>query len=186
LTNTRNIVIAVSGLHGVGKTTQAKKIAEFFGLRHVSGGMIFRTLAESKNLSLLSLSEMAENSDEIDRSIDGAMVEEGRKGNVVVDSMLSVWFLKGMANIKIFLTIPDNFRVERIAKRDVKSYQEAFYETQRRELSEINRFKRYYNITLDDVKNVCDLVLSTQGLNEDEVFSILKYYIQIRIGKLGQ
>ena len=186
MTNPRNIVIAVSGIHGVGKTTQAKKIAKFFGLRHVSGGMIFRRLAGSKNLSLLSLSELAENSDKIDRSIDGAMVEEGKRGDVVVDSMLSVWFLESIANIKIFLTIPDNVRIERIAKRDGKSYQEAYNETLGRESSEINRFKRYYNINLDNVKNVSDLVLSIQGLNEDEVFSILKYYIQIRLSNLGQ
>jgi len=186
LTNPRNLVIAVSGLHGVGKTTQAKKLAEFFDLRHVSGGMIFRRLAESEKLSLLSLSEKAENSDRIDHLIDGAMVEEGKKGNVVVDSMLSAWFLRDTANIRIFLTIPDNVRIERITQRDGRSYQDAYNETLGRESSEINRFKRYYSITLDDVKNACDLVLSTKSLNKDEVFSILKYYIQIRISKLEQ
>lgn len=179
-----NAVIAISGLHGVGKTTQANRLAEYLDLRHVSGGTIFRHIAESKGLSLLSLSEAAEKSEEIDRLIDSFMVAEGKKGNVVVDSMLCAWFLKDIANIKIFLTTPEKIRIERIAKRDDRSFQEACKETLGRELSEISRFKRYYDITLDDVRNACDLVLSTNGLSEDEVFSILKYYIQIRISKL--
>jgi len=184
LTNSDNIVIAVSGLHGVGKTTQAKKLAEYFGLRHISGGMIFRQIAESKSLSLLFLSEAAEKSEEIDHLIDSSMVEEGKKGNVVVDSMLCAWFLRDIAHIKIFLTIPEKVRIERIAKRDGRPFQDAYNETLGRESSEISRFKRYYGVTLDDVRNSCDLVLSTQGLIEDEVFSILKYYTQIRISKL--
>jgi len=184
LTNPDNVVIAISGLHGVGKTTQAKRLAEYLDLRHISGGTIFRQIAESKDLSLLSLSEAAEKSEEIDHLIDGFMIEEGKRGNVVVDSMLCAWFLRDVADIKIFLTTPEKVRIERIAKRDGRSFQDAYNETLGRELSEISRFKRYYGITLDDVRNACDLVLSTHGLSEDEVFSILKYYAQIRISKL--
>lgn len=184
MTNPKNIVIAISGLHGVGKTSQAQRLADSFGLRHISGGMIFRRLVQSRNTSLLSLSIEAESSDEIDHLIDEMMVEEGKKGNVIIDSMLCTWFLKEIASIKIFLFAPEKVRVERIALRDGKSYVDAYNETIGRENSEIGRFKRYYGITIEDVKNSCQLVLSTENLSGEEVFSILKYYIQIRIGKL--
>ena len=184
MTNLKNVVIAISGLHGVGKTSQARRLADSFGLKHVSGGMMFRRLAQSRNTSLLSLSIEAESSDEIDHLIDGMMVEAGKKGNVVIDSMLCTWFLKEIAVIKVFLLAPEKVRVERIALRDGKSYATAYSETIGRENSEIGRFKRYYGVSIEDVKNSCDLVLSTENLSEEEVFSILKYYIQIRIGKL--
>ncbi|MGB9724733.1 MAG: (d)CMP kinase [Nitrososphaeria archaeon] len=177
----KNIVIAVSGLHGVGKTVQAKRIAEAFGLRHVSGGAIFRSLAQEKGLSLIELSKNAELSDEIDKLIDGRIIEEGIKGNVVVDSMLCAWFLKDIALIRIFLSAPDKVRIERIAKRDRKSYNEAFEETMAREASEINRFKKYYGLSISDVKDVCHIVLSTEDLGEDEIFLILKLYIQFKL-----
>ncbi|MEM3403880.1 MAG: cytidylate kinase family protein [Nitrososphaeria archaeon] len=182
----RNVVVAISGLHGVGKTSQAKRLANSFGLRHVSGGIIFRDLAKIKGASLVSLSNAAEESNEIDYLIDSRMVEEGRKGNVVIDAMLCAWFLRDIAHVKIFLSAPERVRIARIASRDGVSYQEAYNETLAREASEMNRFKRYYDLTIEDVKNSCDLILSTEGLDEDEVFSILKYYVQLRISKLRQ
>jgi len=181
----KNVVVAISGLHGVGKTSQAKKLAISFGLRHVSGGMIFRDLAKLKGISLVSLSNAAEKSNEIDHLIDNRMVEEGRKGNVIIDSMLCAWFLRDIAHVKIFLLASERVRIARIASRDKVSYQEAYSETLARESSEMNRFKRYYNLTIEDVKSSCDLVLSTDDLEEGEVFSILKYYVQLRISKLG-
>lgn len=177
----KSIVIAVSGLHGVGKTVQAKRLAEAFGLRHVSGGAIFRSLAQEKGISLIELSKNAELSDEIDRLIDGRVIEEGIKGNVVIDSMLCAWFLKDIALVRIFLFAPDNVRIERIAKRDRKSFDDAYKETMAREASEINRFKKYYGLSLSDVKDVCHIVLSTEDLNEDEIFLILKSYIQFKL-----
>jgi cytidylate kinase len=186
LTSRKGIVVAVSGLHGVGKTSQARRLAESFGLRHVSGGMIFRSLARSRNISLLSLSMEAEGSEEIDRFIDGAVVEEGRKGNVVVDSMLCAWFLRDVADIKIFLFAPDNVRIDRIAVRDGRPFSESYQETIAREGSEIARFKKYYGLSMEDVKNACDLIMSTEDLSEDEVFSILKCYVETRMRRLGK
>jgi len=183
--NKRGVVIAISGLHGVGKTAQAKRIAAAFGLRHVSGGAIFRSLAKEKGMSIIELSKNAETSDEIDKLIDGRMVEEGMKGNVVVDSMLCAWFLKDIASIKIFLSAPDNIRIERIAKRDKKSFKEAYEETIAREASEISRFKKYYGLSISDVKDACHLILSTEDLSEDDVFTILKLYIQLRLKNIS-
>jgi len=114
------------------------------------------------------------------------MVKEGKEGDIVVDSLLCTWFLKDIATIKIFLFAPEQVRIQRIASRDKKAYKEAYEETITRESSEINRFKKFYNITLEDVKNSCHLLLSTEGISEYEVFSILKYYVQAKLGKLRQ
>ncbi len=186
MTSPKNVVIAISGLHGVGKTSQARRLAEWLGLRHVSGGLKFRKLAKSKEMTLTELSSIAEKSDEIDRSLDGSMVEEGNGGNVVVDSLLCTWFLKDIATVKIFLFAPEQVRIQRIALRDKKAYKEAYEETITRESSELNRFRKFYGITLEDVKNSCHLLLSTEDMSEHEVFSILKHYIQIKLSKLRQ
>ena len=44
----RGLVITVSGFHGSGRTTHAKRLARAFGLRYVSSGTIFRQMAEER------------------------------------------------------------------------------------------------------------------------------------------
>ncbi|GAG01467.1 unnamed protein product, partial [marine sediment metagenome] len=48
----RGLVITVSGVHGSGRSTHAKKLAETFALRYVSSGTIFRQMADERGISL--------------------------------------------------------------------------------------------------------------------------------------
>ena len=42
------LVVTISGLHGSGKSTYAKALAEEFRLRYVSAGQLFRDIAKIK------------------------------------------------------------------------------------------------------------------------------------------
>ncbi|RLG86714.1 MAG: cytidylate kinase, partial [Thermoprotei archaeon] len=75
-----NIVIAVSGPPGSGKTTLAQNLARALGLRYFSTGIVFRELAKKKGLSLEKLSQLAEANHSIDRYIDSQTINEARKG----------------------------------------------------------------------------------------------------------
>ncbi|MEM3569073.1 MAG: AAA family ATPase, partial [Candidatus Jordarchaeales archaeon] len=144
------MVITISGLHGTGKTTQAKFLAKRFGLRYVSAGEIMRKMAEERGISLEEFSRIAENDPLIDRQIDERMISEAEKGNVVLDGRLTAWMAGDKADIKILLTAPLDIRVERIAKREGKSIEEALKETVIREESEKKRFMDIYGIDVDD------------------------------------
>jgi len=165
------ITVAVSGLPGSGKTTLAKKLAEKLGLKYISLGMIFREIAKEKGLSLEELSLIAEKDPSIDNLIDSKAREEGRKGCVVIDGHISAWILKDIAHIRIVVIAPPKVRIERIARRDGKRFEDALREVRIREESELRRYKKFYGIDINDLTDV-DLVINTYKFNEVETLNI--------------
>lgn len=172
-----SIVITISGLHGTGKSTYGSKLTEYFGLRHVSSGKIFRSIASERGLSVEELSKTAEKGSELDRSIDDITKEEVKRGSVIVDGLLAGWMALDCATIKILLTAPEDVRMERLAKRDNLSFEEVKRVTLRREQSERSRFKRYYNIHLDD-NSIYDVIINTGLLPIDSNLKVLKTLIK--------
>ena len=177
----KKIVIAISGFHGTGKSSLAKELSKEFSLKLISSGIVFRKIAEEKNLSLEELSRLAEESSDIDLLIDEHLKRIALQGNVIADALLSGWMLRGIADIKIWLKAPLEVRIRRIADREKRSYEEAFRETISREESEKKRFKKYYGIDLNDL-SIYDFVLTTHPYSYDEVkkviFSIVKGYLK--------
>ena len=53
----KGITIAISGPHGAGKSTLARKVAKYFGLRYISAGMLFRRMAEKTGMNLSEFSK---------------------------------------------------------------------------------------------------------------------------------
>ncbi len=170
------VVIAVSGQPASGKTTIAKKLAEMYGLRYVSNGMLFRKLAEELGVSFIELHKRAEQDYTIDKMIDEKAIEEAKKGNVVIEGHLAGWILKDIADVRIYLKADLNLRAERLAKRDGKSIEEALAEIKFREENNRNRYLKIYGIDIRDL-SVFDIVLDTTYLTVDEVLEILRTYI---------
>ena len=59
------LTIAVSGTPGSGKTTYARFLAEKYGLRFISSGMLFREIAREMGLDLLELHKLAEQREDL-------------------------------------------------------------------------------------------------------------------------
>lgn len=169
---TRGLTIAVSGFHGSGRTTHAKRLAESLGLRYLSSGMIFRQVAKEKGLSLEEMSRIAENDPEFDKLIDKRAKEESVGGGIVVDATLAGWMVED-PDLSIFLTAPFTARVNRIARRENLSLEEAEKETRTREESERQRFLRYYGMDINDL-SIYDVVLNTELFSPDGTARILK------------
>ncbi|MBS7643330.1 AAA family ATPase [Candidatus Bathyarchaeota archaeon] len=167
------IVVTISGLHGTGKSTYARALAEEFRLRHISAGMLFREMATRKGLSVEELSKLAEVDPEIDRIIDERTKMEAKKGSVVIDGQLAGWMAKDHADIRIFLTAPDRVRIERLAHRDNVDYQEAERQTRLREEIEWRRYRKFYDVDIRDT-SIYDLVLNTALLPIDSSIKVLK------------
>jgi len=160
------ITIAISGPHGAGKSTLARKVAKHFGLRYISAGTLFRRMAEKLRMDLSEFSKYAEEHPEVDRKIDEMTVEEAKKKNVVLDGRITAWIAKEYADLKILLTAPLEVRVKRIAERDGLEYSSALSETLVREQSESERFKKLYNINVMDL-TLFDIVINTSKFSKE-------------------
>lgn len=171
----RGLVIAVSGLHGSGRSTHAKRLSEALGLRYVSSGTIFREMAEERGLTLEEMSRLTEEEPDLDKLIDERAREESRRGGVVVDATLSGWMCED-PDLRIFLTAPLEARVRRIAKREGISLEEAREETLVRAESERERFMAFYGVDVSDL-SVYDLVLNTELFEPNGTARILKRFV---------
>jgi len=168
-----DLVIAVSGLHGSGKSTYARAMAKAFGLRFVSAGLFFRRIARERDLTLEQLTEEAKNDLEVDRLIDKMTKQEAEKGNVVLDGQLSAWMSREKADVKMFFTAPDEIRFDRIAKRDGVSFEAAKKQTLMREAVQKERFMRLYGIDPSDL-SIYDVIFDTSLQSIEENIKLLK------------
>lgn len=182
LSNSKSIVIAVGGLHGTGKTTYAKALANDFGIRHVSAGEFFREIAKEKNLTLERLNELARSDPELDRLVDERTKEEAAKGGVIIDGQLAAAVAGDKADLRILITAPEEVRMERISQRDSISLDEAREKTVQRERAERDRYMKYYGINVTDTA-VYDVVVDSSSSTIEGVTKILKSVVKDYIAK---
>jgi len=166
------MILTISGLHGTGKSTIGKLIAENLGIQYYSTGQVFRDLAQEMNVTLEEFTEYVEKNPEIDEKLDEKIIKIAQKGNIIIDSQISGYILKSIADFKILLLCPLEIRVKRMAERDNTPYEEKLKETKLREESELERFKRLYDIDLSDqevIKKTYDLIINTENLTVEEI-----------------
>jgi len=166
------IVVAMSGLHGSGKSTHARRLAPELGLRYVSAGELFRRIALERGISLEEMTRLANQDPEIDKALDARTKEESRKGGIVIDAALAGWMAEN-ADIKIFLKAPFEARMHRIAVREGLPLEEAKRRTLLRERVERERYRRYYGVDVSDL-SIYDVVLNTELFDPDATARILK------------
>jgi len=171
------LVITVAGRHGSGRTTQAKLLAEAFGLRYVSAGTIFRERARELGVSLEEMNRLAASDPGFDNWLDARTREESRRRGVVIDANLSAWMAED-PDLTIFVNCPFHERVRRIAEREGRSLEEVEEETRRREELEEARYKEFYGVDLSDL-SVYDVVLNTGLFTAQEAAYILKNVVEV-------
>ena len=177
----RMVVVAISGLHGAGKTTAARALARKFKLRYVCAGTVFRQLAKERGMTLDEFSRYAERRPSIDRKIDQQTAAAAKGKNVLIDARLAGWMAK-QANLKVLLTAPLEERVRRIASREGRKYKDVLNETRKRERSEARRFKQFYSIDVND-HSPFDIVLNTERFTAEEMVRILELAVEQFIRK---
>jgi len=180
------MIITVSGPHGTGKSTYAARLADALRIRHVSAGALFRRIAKEKRISLEDLGEKALEDSSIDKLVDERTRAEAEKGNVVVDGQLAGWVLKDRSDLRIYLTAPEDVRLERIAKRDKVTLEKARVQTERRESVQRERYSRHYGFQVED-RSIYHLVLDTSlGSIEDTAKVLVSAAVMVRRAKKAQ
>jgi len=170
-------VIVFGGLHGVGKSTYAKHVANKFKLEYVSTGLIFRSIASEMKLSLLELSELASRDPSIDMKIEEMSKNRMLRGGVVFDSLIAPFLAREIESFKVYLFAPFEVRINRIAKRDSKEGAIAMKETLLREKLELKRFKKYYGFSLEDT-SFYDMLLNTSILEIEDNVKIIEAAVE--------
>ncbi len=178
------VIIAISGFHGVGKSTLSKHLSERFGLRRISSGEIFRRLAGERGLTLEEFSRIAEEDECIDYLIDETLVRECLSGGCVADGLLAGWFLLEVADLKIWLKSPLETRVKRICEREGRSFEEVYRETLIREESEVKRFREFYGFDVYDL-SIYDVVLDTSKISLETLFHVVDKLVEDVLARRG-
>jgi cytidylate kinase len=166
------MILTISGLHGTGKSTIGKKIAQRLGIRYYSTGQAFRDLAAEKGLTVEEFTKYVENDPSIDKKLDEKIIEIAQQGNIIIDSQLSAYILETIADFKILLICALKTRVERMAQRDNTTFDEKLKETKIREKSELERFKKLYNIDLSNTQKqekLYNLIIDIGEMTIEEV-----------------
>ncbi len=167
------MLLTVSGPPGSGKSTTARLLAETFDLEHVSGGDIFRQLANERGYTPLEFNKLAEKNDQIDRDLDYRLREIAiESDDLVLESRLAGWLAGGHADFRFWLDAPLTVRGERIAEREKKAPTRAAEETRAREASEAVRYEEYYGIDIEDL-TIYDLSVNTARWEPDAVLDML-------------
>ncbi|WP_254832123.1 (d)CMP kinase [Haloglomus salinum] len=172
------MLITISGPAGSGKSTAAAGLAEALGYEHVSGGDIFRALADERGMTPLELNRAAEEDDAIDRDLDRRLRETAsERDDLVLESRLAGWMAGEHADFKMWLNAPLAVRAQRIAEREDKAVERAREETRARAESEASRYREYYGIDIEDL-SIYDLVLNTSRLDPDGVVGALRAVVE--------
>lgn len=161
--------ISFAGLHGTGKSTIAKRVAEQLGYTFYSTGMAFRELAKEKGMTLEEFSKYAENHYEIDRELDEKIIKLAETGqNYIYEGQLPTYMLGDRKDFAVLFKCDDKTRIQRMMLRDGRTYELQLQETRIREESERQRFIQIYGIDVLDPKtqlNTFNLIVDTTSLS---------------------
>lgn len=178
----QKIIICVCGMTGCGKSTLAKRLAVKYGIKYVSGGDALKALAiengykpggedwwetnEGKRFIQLRV-----NKTEFDRRVDEKLIEMAGQGNVALDSWTMPWLLKN--GFKVWLEASLEVRVKRLAERDNISIERALNALKEKEENTRVIYKKLYGFDIGRDFSPFNMILDTNELSADEVFSVI-------------
>jgi len=170
--------ITIFGLAGTGKTTTGKIIAEKLGYEYMSTGNIFRKMAEDLGMTLNEFEKLTETDEKYDRELDEVKVTEYGKNNdnFVLESRLAWHFVPD--SIKIRLYCEANIRIQRVANRENKPFDQVEDETSLREESIYKRYKNLYGLADISNPNNFDLNIDTTHIGIDEVVNAVLEFVK--------
>ena len=178
----KKIVICISGLPGCGKSTVAKKLAQKYRLKYISGGDALKELAVEAGFKPSGedwweteegrrfLNKRLEDPD-FDKRVDEKLIEAAKQGDVILDSWTMPWLFD--EGFKIWLDASLEVRASRAAKRDKISLEKAKELIMEREEKTREIYRRLYGFKLGEDFSPFHIILDTDKLDADEVFQTL-------------
>jgi len=186
-----NKIITISGNAGSGKSTIAKKLIDILEAKRIYVGGIRRELAREKGMTLYELNQYAMNNPETDVEVDKKAAEEARElvkqSTVIVEGRTQFHFLP--ESVKILIKVSLDVGAKRIWKdlqdseineqrneAELSSFEDFKEKTQERQNSDLQRYKKYYNLNHMDESNY-DLIIYTTDINVDIAIERIMDYL---------
>ncbi|MBE6455401.1 MAG: cytidylate kinase family protein [Alphaproteobacteria bacterium] len=171
-------IITLSGQLGSGKSTIGKMLAEKLGYSFYSTGNMQRQIAARYGVTTLELNEMCKTNPEIDREIDSVLIDLPLSGqNYIVDSRVAFHFIP--SSFKVKLNVETVIAGERIFNDTTRSGEKKYQQLEdavealiSRRALEVERFKRIYNVDIDNDYNF-DYVIDTTYKTPDEICDLI-------------
>ncbi|MEF8778195.1 MAG: AAA family ATPase [Natronomonas sp.] len=172
-----DLFITVSGPPGCGVTTLCEALSERLDCGYVSGGEVFREIADDRGMSLSQLTAEASSSDELDRELDRRLQRIAEKWGdadnaFILESRLAGYLAADHADLRIWLDAPEEVRVDRTADRE-----EISAEMRVREVIEEKRYETYYGVDLGN-RSFYDLSINTARWSPEMTLSIVTTAIE--------
>lgn len=182
----RNIVICIAGMTACGKSTVARRLAEKYGLKYVSGGTALKELAIQMGYKAQEIGwwettegmrflEQRQRDFRFDKQVDTELSKWAEQGNVVLDSWTMPWLFKN--GFKIWIEVSPQERAKRLVRRDKISLKEAEKAIMERDRKTKRIYERLYGFKLGEDFSPFDLVLDTELLSANETFEVLSLVI---------
>jgi cytidylate kinase len=182
----KNIVICLAGMTACGKSTAAKRLAEKYRLKYVSGGTVLKDLAlqmgyKSRERGWWETTEGRRFLEQrlrdfrFDKQVDAELLDWAQRGNVVLDSWTMAWLSK--TGFKIWLEVSSQERAQRLARRDRISFKQAEKLIKEKDGKTKQIFERLYGFKLGEDFSPFDLILDTEQLKAKDVFETLSLVI---------
>jgi len=172
---------------GCGKSTVAKRLAEKYGLRYVSGGTTLKQLAVEAGYKPIEtgwwesaqgkrfLRQRAKDP-AFDKKADEKQLRLARRGNIILDSWTMPWLYRG-EGFKVWLDASLSVRARRLANRNSISLRAALRVVREKDSQTKEIYKKLYGFDLGEDFSPFDLILDTNYLNSDEVFETLSLVV---------
>lgn len=164
--------IVISGTISTGKSTLAKNLAKALSWKYLSSGEYFRNWHKKHNIPLDQPDQVPENVDrELDMGYQKLMTEEN---GIVFESHLGGWLAKGLnGTFKVLCKANNQTRIERAAKRDGVSVEQAEVEAAKRAKILYDKFKKLYGVEDPFDPKYFDLVVDTSYKSPEEVLQVV-------------
>ncbi len=175
-----NSIIAVCGFAGSGKNTVGEKVADALGWKVVAP--TFKDLAAEEGIPLMEFQRKAADDLSIDYKFDAALARQIGNTNCVVVTWIGPWIGKISGKkysgieipaiksgvFKVWLDVTPEIRAKRLANRDGMTAEQALAHIKKRDMDNINRYKKAYGINISDHSDF-DLVLEVSDEKPDEI-----------------
>ena len=187
------MIISLSGAHGSGKSTIAQMLADKLAWPRYYIGGLRREAAARKGLTLAEYNKLGETDPSTDQEVDEYQKKLGEtQDNFIIEGRTS-WYLIPHS-LKIYLDVNEEegsrrvfsqlqHKNDRNEDKELNTLESVKESMNKRLESDRLRYKKYYNIDVNDVKHY-DFYLDTTNLNREEVFNVVYEWVRKQLDKV--
>lgn len=179
--------VTLSGTLGSGKSTVGRELARRLNVPYISAGQIFRDLGQISSLDALQTNLEAETNRALDDAVDNYVRGLNKTTtDFVIDSRMAWHFVENA--LKVFLSVTPEVAARRVMQdrtrstEQYSSYEAALEGLRARRESELKRYKRLYDVDIEDPSNY-DLSIGTDDVDAPEVVDLILRRVRNETGE---